>query len=81
MPLQGLTASGGNKRYFRVPLGVELTNFSRRMAGEVASERGRQSYPPRFAVAEPVLANLRTHKRLERFTRRGKTNVTIQWFR
>ena len=43
-------------------------------------DRQRQSYPPRVAVAEPVLANIRTRKRRERFTRRGKINVTIQWF-
>jgi hypothetical protein len=32
------------------------------MAGKVDSELGRQIYPQRFAVAEPVFANLRTHK-------------------
>jgi hypothetical protein len=33
----------------------------------------------RGAVAEPVFANLRTHKRLDRFTLRGKAKVNIQW--
>ena len=80
-PLQWrcLTARGGKRRYLRVPIGVELTNFSQRMAGKVDSELGRKIYPQRFAVAEPVFANIRTHKRLDHFTLRGKIKVNIQW--
>ena len=63
----------------RVPIGVELANLSKRMAGKVDSELGRQIYPQRFAVAEPVFANIRTHKRLDRFTLRRKVKVNIQW--
>ena len=29
-------------------------------------------------MAEPVFANIRTHKRLDRFTLRGKVNINIQ---
>jgi transposase len=79
LQLRCLTARGGKKRYLRVPIGVELTNFSKRMAGKVDSELGRKIYPQRFAVAEPVFANIRTHKRLDRFTLRGKVKVNIQW--
>jgi transposase len=77
--LRCLTARGGKRRHLRVPVGVELTNFSKRMAGKVDSELGRKIYPQRFAVAEPVFANIRTHKRLDRFTLRGKVKVNIQW--
>jgi hypothetical protein len=63
----------------RGPIGGELTNFSKRMAGKVDSELGRKIYPQRFAVAEPVFANIRTHKRLDQFTLRGKVKVNIQW--
>jgi len=38
------------------------------MAAKVDSELGRKIYPQRFAVAEPVFANIRTQKRLDRFT-------------
>jgi hypothetical protein len=79
LQLRCLTARGGKQRYLRVPVGVELTNLSRRMTGKVDSELGRQIYPQRFAVAEPVFANIRTHKRLDRFTLRGKVKVNIQW--
>jgi len=77
--LRCLTAHGGKRRYLRVPVGVELTNLSRRMAGKVDSDLGRKIYPQRFAAAEPVFANIRTHKRLDRFTFRGKVKVNIQW--
>jgi transposase len=77
--LRCLTNRGGKQKYLSVPVGVELTNLSRRMAGKVDSELGRQIYPQRFAVAEPVFANIRTQKRLDRFTLRGKVKVNIQW--
>jgi len=79
LQLRCFTARGGKKRHLRVPVGVELTNFSKRTAGKVDSELGRKIYPQRFAVAEPVFANIRTHKRLDRFTLRGKVKVNIQW--
>jgi hypothetical protein len=68
--LRCLTVKGGKQK---------LTNLSKRMAGKVDSQRGRKIYPLRFAVAEPVFANIRTHKRLDRFTLRGKVKVNIQW--
>jgi transposase len=77
--LRCLTGRGGKQRYLGVPIGVELTNLSKRMAGKVDSDLGRKIYPQRFAVAEPVFANIRTHKRLDRFTLRGKAKVNIQW--
>jgi transposase len=79
LQLRCIVNKGGKRKYLRVAIGVELTNFSRRMAGKVDSERGRKIYPLRFAVAEPVFANIRTQKRLDRFTLRGKVKVNIQW--
>ena len=35
-------------------------------------------YPQRLAIAEPVFANIRINKRLDRFTLRGKIKVNIQ---
>lgn len=74
-----LAAGGGKRRYLWVPIGVELTNLSKRMAAKIDTEQGRRIYPQRFARAEPVFANIRTHKRLDRFTLRGKIKVNIQW--
>jgi transposase len=74
-----LTGRGGKRRYLWVTIGAELTNLSKRMAAKIDTEQGRKIYPQRFAVVEPVFANLRTQKRLDRFTLRGKVKVNIQW--
>jgi hypothetical protein len=49
------------------------------MVAKVDSEKGRKIYPQRIAIVEPVFANIRVHKRLNRFTLRGKIKVNIQW--
>jgi hypothetical protein len=57
----------------------QKTNFSKAMQNKIDSDRGRKIYPQRFAVVEPVFANIKTQKRLDRFTLRGKIKVNIQW--
>ena len=79
LQLKCLTGRGAKRKYLWVPIAVQLTNLSRRMAGKVDTEMGRKIYPRRIAIAEPVFANIRTHKRLDRFTLRGKIKVNIQW--
>ncbi|MBT7085154.1 MAG: hypothetical protein HN931_03155 [Desulfobacterales bacterium] len=49
------------------------------MAKKTDSDKGHRIYPQRIAIAEPVFANTRTHKQLNRFTLRGKIKVNIQW--
>ncbi len=39
----------------------------------------RQIYRRRLAIVEPVFANLRSNKQLNRFTYRGGVKVNIQW--
>ena len=67
------------RRALYVRIGVEETNFSKAMQNKIDSEKGRKIYPQRFAVVEPVFANIKTQKRLDRFTLRGKVKVNIQW--
>ena len=38
-----------------------------------------RSYGRRIATVEPVFANIRHHKRMDRFTLRGKAKVSTQW--
>jgi transposase len=66
-------------RYLNVPVGHVPGNLSKAMAEKVDSEKGRQIYPQRMAVVEPVFSNIRFLKRLDRFTLRGKAKVNIQW--
>jgi hypothetical protein len=68
-----------NEDYQSVEVHTRRTNLSKRMAAKIDTQQGRKIYPQRFAVAEPVFANIRTHKRLDRFILRGKAKVNIQW--
>jgi transposase len=69
----------GKRRTLDVPIGAEENNFSKAMLEKVDSEKGRKIYPQRMAIVEPVFANIRFQKRMDRFTLRGKIKVNIQW--
>jgi len=77
--LKCLIAKPGKRKNLLVPVGIDSTNPLKRMAAKVDTPQGRRIYPQRIAIAEPVFANIRAHKRLDRFTLRGKIKVTIQW--
>jgi hypothetical protein len=53
--------------------------FTAKMKRKIDSTLGKQIYQRRLATVEPVFANLRAAKRLDRFTLRGKTKVNAQW--
>lgn len=74
-----LNAKGSKKRFLSVPIGALDSNLTKKMAKKIDSERGRKIYHQRMAIVEPVFANIRAQKRLDRFTFRGKIKVTIQW--
>ena len=67
------------RRNLLVPLGGVPRNLLREMARKVDTERGREIYHQRIGIAEPVFANIRAVKGLDRFTLRGKIKVNIQW--
>jgi transposase len=69
----------GKRRFLNVPVGRVPGNLTEAMAAKVDSEKGRKIYPLRLAIVEPVFANIRTHKSMNRFTLRGKIKVNIQW--
>ncbi len=52
---------------------------SERMRRAIDSSKGQQLYSQRVATVEPVFANIRHNKRIDRFTLRGKVKVGIQW--
>jgi len=62
--------------YYADPSGK---NISQAMVQKIESEKGRKIYPQRIAIVEPVFANIRVHKRLDKFSLRGKIKVNIQW--
>lgn len=50
-----------------------------RMKRAIDSPQGRALYGRRFATVEPVFANIRHNKGLNRFTLRGQRKVDAQW--
>ncbi len=54
-------------------------SYTERMKRAIDSERGRRLYGGRFATVEPVFANIRHNKGLNRFTLRGQRKVDTQW--
>jgi transposase len=69
----------GKRKYLFIPVKAEWRNYSQEMAAKMDTQRGREIYPHRMRIVEPVFANIRTQKRLDRFTMRGKIKVNIQW--
>jgi transposase len=49
------------------------------MKQAIDSARGRRIYSQRIATVEPVFANIRHNKRMNRFTLRGREKVGTQW--
>uniref|UniRef100_UPI00398387E8 transposase n=1 Tax=Gemmatimonas sp. TaxID=1962908 RepID=UPI00398387E8 len=58
---------------------AETETHTRRMQQRLDTPEGREQYGRRFATVEPVFANLRYNKQLDRFTLRGRTKVNGQW--
>lgn len=50
-----------------------------RMREKIDSPHGKKTYGKRLAIVEPVFANIRARKRMDRFTLRGRAKVNIQW--
>jgi hypothetical protein len=49
------------------------------MKAKIDTPEGRRIYSRRLGTVEPVFANVRTQKRMDRFTLRGHAKVGIQW--
>ena len=73
---QCIYGAGAKRKQLSVPIGISL---SKQMVEKIDTEQGRRIYPQRLAIVEPVFANIRSNKRLDRFTLRGKIKVNIQW--
>ena len=49
------------------------------MRKAIDSPKGRKMYSLRMGTVEPVFANIRHNKRMNRFTLRGRAEVNAQW--
>ncbi len=66
-------------RYLSYYADASGKNISQAMVAKIETEKGRKIYPLRIGIVEPVFANIRVHKRMDKFSLRGKTKVNIQW--
>ena len=68
-----------NVAFFRGRDQAETETHTMRMQQRLDAPEGREQYGRRFATVEPVFANVRYNKRLDRFTLRGRAKVNGQW--
>ena len=58
---------------------LDHSTISQQMSAQIDAAEARKLYGTRRVIVEPVLGNIRSQKRLDRFTLRGKVTVNIQW--
>jgi transposase len=79
-----LSQKKGKARALLIPQGYienkeKQFSLSQKMKEKIDTDEGKAIYSKRFAIIEPVFANIRSQKRLDRFTCRSKVKVNIQW--
>jgi transposase len=74
-----LAGQGGRRKYLSVPIGADGVNLSKQMVAKIESVRPGTLYGERMGIVEPIFGNIRIHKKLDRFTLRGKVKVNVQW--
>jgi transposase len=65
--------------FFKGKAATTPLSHTDRMKQRIDTPEGRALYGQRFAIVEPVFANIRHNKRLDRFTQRGRVKVNAQW--
>ncbi len=67
------------RKYLVIPPESQPATLVDEMKAKIDSPQGRLIYSRRLAIVEPVFANIRIQKRLDRFTLRTKSKVDVQW--
>ncbi len=68
----------GKRKHLHILI-ERLPTLHQQMVEKIDTEDGRIKYGKRLGLVEPVFANIRTQKQLDRFTLRGGVKVNIQW--
>jgi len=76
---QCLMNKKSKRRYLNVNHDKKLAHYTRDMITKMDSDEGRRKYDQRLGMVEPVFANIRFQKRMDRFWRRGKDKVDVEW--
>jgi len=66
-------------RQVHIIYGKRPESITDEMKQKIDTERGRRIYSRRLGIVEPVFGNVRSCKRMDRFTLRGHIKVNIQW--
>ena len=74
-----LRSPRGSTRQVRIFHGRRPGSITDKMKKKIDTEEGRRIYSKRLGIVEPVFGNIRTCKRMDRFTLRGRVKVNIQW--
>jgi len=69
----------GSTRQVRLFHGRVPGSLTEAMKAKIDTPEGRARYGQRLGIVEPVFANIRARKRMDRFTLRGRAKVTVQW--
>lgn len=70
---------GGKQKWLAIPIGRVKPSCHEAMIRKIDTDAGRRKYEKRLGMVEPVFANIRIQKGLDRFTLRGRVKVNIQW--
>jgi transposase len=76
---QCLKRKGAQQKHLIIDLRRLTPSLSEEMIKKIDTAAGGQKYGERLGIVEPVFANIRTQKRMDRFTLRSKIKVNIQW--
>ncbi len=74
-----LVKKNAKRRVLSVFYHPKVAELSRELIRKVDTDDGRLKYSQRIGIVEPVFANIRVQKRMDRFFLRGKSKVNIQW--
>jgi transposase len=77
---QCLSKRTSKRRFLTVYYNKTVAEYARAMEAKLNTNDGRKLYGQRIAIVEPVFANIREQKRMDRFALRSKPKVNIQWF-
>jgi len=66
-------------RQVHVFYGKRPGSLTDEMKQKIDTPEGRRTYSKRLGIVEPVFGNIRSCKRMDRFTLRGMVKVNIQW--
>jgi transposase len=70
---------GAERKSLALAVAEQPATLTARMRRKIDQAQARRTYSRRLGIVEPVFANLRYNKGLNRFTYRGREKVNTQW--